>query len=216
MNDKHDNVLILIEELKKIRTLGRIFVDYGPIDTLRLAISRLFNHDVNKYFENYLEVLDAAIVYYNTTTYRLNIDRYTLGELYNVTKLNSESWDGNDFFIKFFEGLNLIVLEIIKAGIDELVDNDISLENVNSLRGLTNLDYNSQHYTHLQNVITGYYITIANKPFNIINIFSYLKRFRLNTNFISSTVLQLETDVLDYIKLKYSVAPKTAFSIFKQ
>ena len=191
--NKHYEVLSLIEELKKLGTLSRI-VDYGPIDALRFGISRYFNSEVNEYFEDYLEKLDRAIVFFNTTDYKVNIDRYTLGELYNVTKNNTSS--AEEFFKLFFESLNLITLEIIKAGIDEAYDNNAPLKGISSLRTITKIDYSSVHFDYMINIISEYYIVIANKPLSLINLFSYLKRFRLDTNFISSTVKSLEKNVI--------------------
>jgi len=209
-----DNPITLIQELQKLNTIGRTFT-YGPLDTLSMGLSRFFNSDVNEYFENYLEQLDKAIIFYNKSIYKVNIDRYTLGELYNITRLNTTN--SETFFIKFFESLNLITLEIIKAGLDEVYDNDnSSLRGVSSLRGILKINYQSEHFDHLQNIITNYYITIANKPFNIINLVSPLKRFRLDTNFISSTVKTLETDVINYIKTKYSIGDKSVYSLLTQ
>lgn len=210
---KHQEVLNLIEELQKLGTLSRI-VAYGPIDTLKYGISRFFNSDVNDYFEDYLEVLDKAILFYNSSAYKVNIDRYTLGELYNVTKNNSSTVE--EFFLKFFETINLVTLEIIKAGIDEAYDNNAPLKGIVSLRAITKIDYNSEHFDYMSNMISQYYITVANKPFNIINLFSYLKRFRLDTNFISSTVRALEKEVVDYIKIKYSIGEHSVYSILQQ
>lgn len=204
----------LIQELQKLNMFERSFT-YGPIDTLSLGLSRFFNSDVNEYFENYLDQLDKAIVFYNKSPYKVNIDRYTLGELYNSARLNTI--DSETFFIKFFESLNLITLEIIKAGLDEIYDNDDSLlKGVSSLRSIIKINYQSEHFDYLQSVITNYYITIANKPFNIINLVSPLKRFRLDTNFISSTVKKLETEVVNYIKNKYSVGDKSVYSLLTQ
>lgn len=214
MKVDYDKTLNLIQELKKYRTLGRIFVSYGPIDTLKLAISRLLNNDVYNYFEEFLEDLDKTIVFFNNSRYKVNIDRYTLGELYNTTRLDSET--SEEFFIKVFDTLNLIVLEIIKAGIDEAYDNGAPLKGISSLRNITKINYRSEHFDHLSNVITNYYITIANKPFNIINILSYLKRYRLNTYFISSTVIALEKEVISYIRTKYSVSGTSVYSVIPQ
>lgn len=214
MKQNNIDVLRLINELKEYRTLGRIFVSYGPIQTLKLAISRILNNEVYHYFEGFLEDLDQAIIFYNNSRYKVNIDRYTLGELYNTTRLGSET--SEEFFIKFFETLNLIVLEIIKAGIDEAYDNGAPLKGISSLRNITKMDYRSEHFDYLSNVITNYYITIANKPFNIINILSYLKRYRLNTHFISSTVIALEKDVISYIRTKYSISGTSVYSVIPQ
>jgi hypothetical protein len=213
--NKHNQVLYLIEELQKLSTLGRI-VTYGPIDTLKAAMSRLVNNDVYNYFQIYFESLDAAITYFNSTNYKVNIDKYALGELFNTIKLNKDVKNPNVFFIKFFENLNLIVSEIIKSGIDELFDNKVMIQHVNSLRGLAKIDYDSEGYKYLQNVILGYYDVIANKPFNVIHLFSGLKRFRLDTTFISSNVQNLELSIINYIKSKYSVSQNTAFSIYNQ
>lgn len=204
----------LIQELQKLNMFERSFT-YGPLDTLSLGLSRFFNSDVNEYFENYLDQLDKAIVFYNKSLYKVNIDRYTLGELYNSARLNTI--DSETFFIKFFESLNLITLEIIKAGLDEIYDTDDSLlKGVSSLRSIIKINYQSEHFDYLQSVITNYYITIANKPFNIINLVSPLKRFRLDTNFISSTVKKLETEVINYVKNKYSVGDKSVYSLLTQ
>lgn len=204
----------LIQELQKLNMFERSFT-YGPLDTLSLGLSRFFNSDVNEYFENYLDQLDKAIVFYNKSLYKVNIDRYTLGELYNSARLNTI--DSETFFIKFFESLNLITLEIIKAGLDEIYDNDDSLlKGLSSLRSIIKINYQSEHFDYLQSIITNYYITIANKPFNIINLVSPLKRFRLDTNFISSTVKKLETEVVNYVKNKYSVGDKSVYSLLTQ
>lgn len=210
---KHQEVLSLIEELRTLGTLSRM-VDYGPIDTLKYGISRFLNHEVYNYFKEYLEVLDEAILFFNETPYRVNIDRYTLGELYNVTKDSTTS--AESFFIKFFETVNLITLEILKAGIDEAYDNDAPLKGTNSLRAIAKINYSSESFDYMSNVITQYYITIANKPFSIINILSYLKRFRFDTAFITSTVHFLEKEVIEYIKIKYSIGDRSVFSVLPQ
>lgn len=213
--NKHQEVLNLIEELQKLGTLSRI-VAYGPIDTLKFGLSRFFNSEVFEYFNDYLEELDKTILFFNSTDYRVNIDRYTLGELFNVTKDNTST--AEEFFIKFFETINLVTSEIIKAGIDEIYDNSNEdvLYGVNSLRTITKIDYQSEHFDYITNIITKYYIVIANKPFNIISLFSYLKRFRLDTNFISSRVKELEKEIINYIKTKQSISNKAVYSVFKQ
>lgn len=204
----------LVEELLKIGTLGRI-IDYGPFDTLKLGLSRFFNHEVNSYFEDYLEELDKTVIFFNDSPYRVNIDRYTLGELYNKTKL--DTMDREKFFIEFFQALNLITLEVIKAGIDEIYDHSPAiLKGVNSLRSINRLNYESEHFDYLQNIITKYYITVANKPFSLINIISPLKRFRLDTAFISTAVKELETEVIKYIRIKYSVGDRSSYSLLTQ
>lgn len=209
-----NNSAKLIQELQKLNMFERSFM-YGPLDTLSLGLSRFFNSEVNEYFENYLEQLDKTIIFYNKSLYKVNVDRYTLGELYNKSRLNTI--DSETFFIKFFESINLITSEIIKAGLDEIYDNDNSLlKGVSSLRSIIKINYQSEHFDYLQSVITNYYITIANKPFNIINLVSPLKRFRLDTNFISSTVKNLETDIINYIKNKYSVGDKSVYSLLTQ
>lgn len=213
--NKHQEVLNLIEELQKLGTLSRI-VAYGPIDTLKFGLSRFFNSEVFEYFNDYLEELDKTILFFNSTDYRVNIDRYTLGELFNITKDNTST--AEEFFIKFFETINLVTSEIIKAGIDEIYDNSNEdvLYGVNSLRTITKIDYQSEHFDYITNIITKYYIVIANKPFNIISLFSYLKRFRLDTNFISSRVKELEKEIINYIKTKQSISNKAVYSVFKQ
>lgn len=214
-NIKHQEVLTLISELQQLGTFSRM-VSYGPVSTLALGMSRFFNSDVNDYFQNYLEELDKAILFFNDTDYKVNIDRYTLGELYNVTRNNASVDDAEDFFKIFFESLNLITLEIIKAGIDEAYDNGAALKGVSSLRSLSKINYTSESFDQITNIINKYYITIANKPLSLLNLFSYLKRYRLDTTFISNTVKALEKEVIAYIKLKYSVGEGTVHTIINQ
>lgn len=204
MNTKHYEVLALLQELQQYGTIERVFT-YGILDTLFLALSRIANRDVEEYFKNYLETLDEAVIYFNNNGYKVNVKREDLGELYNSSRMKVDG-QAEDFFIAFFDGLNSLVLETLKAGIDYCYDNDINLKGANSLRRLSSLNNNSQFYNHIKLIIDGYYDTIANKPQNIISLFSYLKRFRITTDMITKSVNSLETEVISYIRTKFSVS----------
>ena len=110
-----------------------------------------------------------------------------------------------EFFTAFFDGLNVLVLETLKAGIDYCYDNDINLKGTNSLRKLSSLNNTSQFYNYMKLVVDGYYDVVANKPQNVISLFSYLKRFRITTDMITKSVGSLETEIVSYIRTKFSV-----------
>ena len=205
MNTKHYEVLALLQELQQYGTIERVFT-YGILDTLFLALSRISNREVEEYFRNYLETLDEAVVYFNNNGYKVNVKREDLGELYNSSRMKAPP-DGyaEEFFTAFFDGLNVLVLETLKAGIDYCYDNDINLKGTNSLRKLGSLNINDQFYNYIKSIINGYYDVIANKPQNIISLFSYLKRFRITTDMITKSVGSLETEIVSYIRTKFSV-----------
>lgn len=207
MNTKHYEVLALLQELQQYGTIERVFT-YGILDTLFLALSRIANRDVEEYFRNYLETLDEAIVYFNNNGYKINVKREDLGELYNSSRMKIKDitdQTAEEFFINFFDGLNVLVLETLKSGIDYFYDNNINLKGVNSLRRLTQLNDNTPFYNHVKLVINGYYDIIANKPQNVISLFSYLKRFRITTDMITKSATSLEEDVISYIRTKFSM-----------
>lgn len=207
MNTKHYEVLTLLQELQQYGTIERIFT-YGILDTLFLALSRISNREVEEYFRNYLETLDEVIVYFNNNGYKVNVKREDLGELYNSSRLKIKDvtdQTAEEFFVNFFDGLNVLVLETLKAGIDYCYDNNINLKGTNSLRKLSSLNVNNQFYNYIKLIVNGYYDTIANKPQNIINLFSYLKRFRITTDMISKNVNSLEAEIVNYIRTKFSV-----------
>ena len=211
MNTKHYEVLALLQELQQYGTIERVFT-YGILDTLFLALSRISNREVEEYFRNYLEILDEAIVYFNNNGYKVNVKREDLGELYNSSIMKANDGQAEEFFIAFFDGLNTLVLETLKAGIDYCYDNNIDLRGANSLRKLSSLNNNSQFYNHMKLIVSGYYTVVANKPQNIISLFSYLKRFRITTDMITKSVNSLESDVVSYIRTKFSVNEKTIFT----
>jgi hypothetical protein len=133
---------------------------YGLFKTIRLSLSRWINDDVVIYFDNYLEKLDKAILQFNKTEYKIFVNRTVLGELYNLTRLNSSSPNvtkNNTFFVQFFNILNEVTFEIIKAGIDEIYDTDPNiLKSGSTLKSLQRISYETSLSYLLKDILVSY------------------------------------------------------------
>jgi hypothetical protein len=200
----------LILELQHYSALERAF-RYGPIKTLALALNRVLNHEVYFYFEKFLTKLDKAIDYSNSTSYKVNLNRIDIGELYNITKMSTATVSIN-FFHLYFTTLNKFILELVKPTIDFLFDNDIPLKNVNSINSLNNIKHPSKLITNMQEVLRSYQNILQNKPTSFMNIISDLKRMRLDSTMINTIVLDLEREIVLYIKSKYATSDKSVIS----
>lgn len=201
-NIKHQEVLNLIQELQQLGTLKRI-ATYGMFNTLYLAISRWIHEDVVVYFENYLEKLDNAILVFNKTEYKIFINRAMLGEIYNLSRWNAEvspsSREKDKFFNQLFALLNEANLEIIKAGVDEIYDNDPNLLGRGStLKSLVKLNYNSDLYYIIKDLIISYSSLVMNDELNKLQL------VRDSTTFMRDTLTTLDSQVVSYIRSKYA------------
>lgn len=201
-NIKHQEVLNLIQELQQLGTLKRI-ATYGMFGTLYLAVSRWVHEDVVVYFENYLEKLDNAILVFNKTEYKIYINRAILGEIYNLTRIHADtspsSREKEKFFIQFFALLNEANLEIIKAGIDEIYDTDPNLLGRGStLKSLVRLNYNSDLYHIIKDLIISYSSLVMNDELNKLQL------VRDSTTFMRDTLTTLDSQVVAYIRSKYA------------
>lgn len=192
---------LIIEELQQMGTVERIF-RYNPINTLALAVRRVLDHEIYNYFNDFLTKLDDAIMYYNTTQYKIPINRIDIGELYNTSTLASANAAG--FFEVFFSSVNSLFSELLKSAVDEAMNNGLSLTNVNSTITFANLNHNSEHFKLVKQLILDYQKLLLNKPINVISLISSLKRYRVTTGFNITVMNDLDTRFLDYVKQKLS------------
>lgn len=198
----NENIISLIEEIEKFSTLERMF-KYGPIKTLALALNRFFNHQVYLYFEKFLVTLDEAIEYSDNNGYPVNINRVDIGELYNISRIKSEN--PQQFLDIYFKSLNVFLKELAKSTINEMTDNDFDLKNVSSISNFTNLKYTSTLYAYTSTLLKDYLDLLKNKPTSWVSLLSDLKRVRVSSKFISTTIYDLEKEIVAYVKLKNSV-----------
>lgn len=201
----------LIQEVEEFSTIERIF-RYGPIKTFGLWIWRVFNMEILDYFEPLLNKIEDAVNYFDTTDFKASkyINKVDLGELMNMSKLQIDDMDNSDRLVMFrsiFTNLNKIIVNLLKAYIDQLMSDNISLNgitSINSLLALKNNDPKSKDL--LQDISDTYSILLTKKPTSALNIISELKRRYLDSKFINEITSDLDKNITQYVSKKLEVS----------
>lgn len=198
---KHQEVLKLIEELQTLTTFRRILT-YGTLGTLKLALSRWIHDDVVIFFENYLEKLDNAVLEFNKTDHKVFVNRTTIGEMYNLTRIHTSSptSSNNAFFYEtIFHIINEVLLNIVKNIIDIIYDEDSTLLKPGyTLKSLAKLNYSDHLFMITKDLIVSYYALVTTEELKS------LQYIRDNTDFMKTIILELEIEISSYIRSKYS------------
>lgn len=201
LNDKMQTLLF---ELETLNTIQRVFT-YGPIKTIGLAISRVFNKEVYQVFESFLSKLDDTVIYINTNSeYKVNINRKDIGEVLNKSNI-SDNGNASEFFGNVMTSINTIILGVIKTNIDEMYENNFSIKTISSIQSFINSKYSSDINKQTKTLLKDYLKLLEEKPHSAISLFSYLKRYYIDTAFINKYINQLEQDMIQYIRTKQSV-----------
>lgn len=203
LHNKLVDFLILQEELEKLGPFNRMYT-YGPIKLIGLKISQFFNSEVYDHFERFLITLDDTIMLFNTeTNYRVNVNRSDLGEFFNVATTKSEK-NPEQFFRVLMLTINQFMLSVFKSLIDEMYDKGFDIKTITSLQSLQNSKYASITMESTKVLIKEYLNLLSAKP-TALSLFSYLKRFNITTSLIDDMTTDLNTKLVEYIRLKKSI-----------
>lgn len=201
----------LIYELEDFSTIERIF-RYGPIRTLGLFIYRTLNYEVLEYYTPFLEKIDNAIEYFDSTDYKASkyINKVDLGEIFNKSKIDEKSEDNMSILKNFFFGINSILSSLFKCYSDELVDNKIRLTNVTTVASLLSIKTNLESKKILVDILNLYINVLSKKPTSAINIISNLKRRYINSRFIDEVMSDLDKKVSIYAARKQELGDQAS------
>jgi hypothetical protein len=198
----NSNISTLIEEIERLSSIQRIF-KYGLFKTITMNVYKNLNYEVYNYFKLFLSELSDVINFYNSTSFKVNVNPVDIGESFNVAYSKSKS--NEDFIKNYFYCLNDIVFEVVKTAIDEMYINNIKLTNVNSLMSFVNITSNSVHANMAITLLKKYINLISKKPTSFISIISSLKRVYIKTSNMNKIIRHLENKIVEYIKIKNSV-----------
>ena len=239
---KFDNVkylienLQLLEELEKLGTGGRV-LRYGPINTFFLMLSRGLHGNVNKHVIDFLEKIDKVIINFESSGYRIRINKTDLGEVYNRSRTyprenyktaskeekedifnNEKFWYTNEgFFKSVIKNINVFMREILNTSVDYMYDNDISnLQNIASLNSFINIKTNDNKIKEVQSLINEYSDFIVDMPNRFFAGLISKKNQYMSSSVVNEALDYLSKELVTHISTKYSINPNTSHTVFNR
>lgn len=199
----------LIEELEKLNTLSRIF-RYGPLSIFILSIHRLIDRKLNNYIIDYLETVDVIIIDFQKIGYKINIQRYELGETFNRSYI--ERSNNSDIYENIFNFISSLIEQVIRVFVDYAHDNDIDLAYVNSTNSLRKLKSSNTLIINSMNVITTYPIFLSEIPNRFFSSIIHKHNVWVTTELTTTHINRIERYLFNYINTKFAVSKEKSFS----
>lgn len=195
IKEKADQIIYELENIGFINRIGT----YGISGYFSLILSKSVNGKLYNYLKNYLEEIDDVILKLKNENYYVRINRNELGEIYNVSMINSNK-SMELFFKSVFEKINVYLVEILKATIDYCYDNNIiDVFKINSLNVFTNIKCNDILFNKVQILIKKYHPFMINMPNKFVYEILGMSNIYITNDLINSIFSDLEKKMLDYI-----------------